>query len=92
MVKVMSRLSLIKLVWRLKNRNSKNNYNHNNLLRDTQNKRCKIWHQKHKTALAGVAQLVGRQPSKQKVTGSIPNQSTCLGCGPSLGRVQEATN
>ena len=34
-----------------------------------------------KTALTGVAQLVGHRPTKQKVTGSIPAQGTCLGVG-----------
>ena len=40
-----------------------------------------------KTALTGVAQLVGHRPTKQKVTGSIPAQGTCLGVGlvPSQG-------
>ena len=33
-------------------------------------------------ALAGVAQWVERQPANQRVTSSIPNQGTCLGCGP----------
>ena len=32
--------------------------------------------------LAGVAQWVGHHPADQRVTGSIPSQGTCLGCGP----------
>ena len=45
-------------------------------------------------ALAGVAQVVGHHPAKQKVSGLIPTQGTCLGCrfGPQSGQVQEATN
>ena len=45
-------------------------------------------------ALAGVAQLVGYHPTNQKVTGSIPGQGKCLGCGfgPQSGRVREATD
>ena len=31
--------------------------------------------------LAGVAQWIDRQPANQRVAGSIPSQSTCLGCG-----------
>ena len=31
--------------------------------------------------LTGVAQWVGRLLAKQKVTGSVPSQGTCLGCG-----------
>ena len=33
-------------------------------------------------ALAGVAQWIECQPVNQSITGSIPSQSTCLGCGP----------
>ena len=33
-------------------------------------------------ALAGVAQWIECQPVNQRVTGSIPSQGTCLGCGP----------
>ena len=33
-------------------------------------------------ALAGVAQWIECQPANQGVTGSIPSQGTCLGCGP----------
>ena len=33
-------------------------------------------------ALNGAAQWVGHCPANQKVTGSIPGQGTCLGCGP----------
>ena len=33
-------------------------------------------------ALADVAQWVERQTAKQRVTGSIPSQPTCLGCRP----------
>ena len=33
-------------------------------------------------ALAGVAQWTERWPMKQEVTGLIPSQGTCLGCGP----------
>ena len=36
-----------------------------------------------KPALAGVVQWIEHQPSKQRITGSIPSQGTCLGCGPS---------
>ena len=32
--------------------------------------------------LAGVAQWIERWPVKQKVSGLIPGQGTCLGCGP----------
>ena len=32
-------------------------------------------------ALAGVTQWIERQPVNKKVTGSIPSQGTCLGCG-----------
>ena len=32
---------------------------------------------KGKWALAGVAQLVGHRPGKQRVTGSIPGEGTC---------------
>ena len=32
-------------------------------------------------ALAGVAQWIERGPMNQRVAGSIPSQSTCLGCG-----------
>ena len=35
---------------------------------------------RNKGALAGVAQLVGHCPAKQKVAGLIPSQGTCLGC------------
>ena len=38
-----------------------------------------------KTALNGVAQLVGHQAKKLKVTGSILVQGTCLGCSPVPG-------
>ena len=33
-------------------------------------------------ALAGVAQGTECRPANQRVTGSIPIHSTCLGCGP----------
>ena len=33
-------------------------------------------------ALASMAQLAGHCPPKQKVAGSIPSQSRCLGCRP----------
>ena len=38
-------------------------------------------------APGGVAQWIERQPVNGKVTGSIPSQDTCLGCGsgPQLG-------
>ena len=44
-------------------------------------------------ALTGVAQLVGHRPAKQKVTGSVPGQGTCLGYGFCLlsGSVREAS-
>ena len=34
------------------------------------------------SALAGVAQWTECWPVNQGVTGSIPSQGTCLGCGP----------
>ena len=34
------------------------------------------------TALADVAQWIECCPVNQEVTGSIPSQVTCLGCGP----------
>ena len=37
---------------------------------------------KDDVALAGVAQWTEYRPMNQRVTGLIPNQSTCLGCGP----------
>ena len=37
---------------------------------------------KAEKALAGVAQWIECQPANQKVTGLIPSQGTCLGCGP----------
>ena len=33
-------------------------------------------------ALAGVPQLIENWPADRKFAGSIPSQSTCLGCGP----------
>ena len=33
-------------------------------------------------ALAGVAQWIKRRPVNQSITGLIPSQGTCLGCGP----------
>ena len=33
-------------------------------------------------ALAGVAQWIQHWPAHQKVTSSIPDWDTCLGCGP----------
>ena len=33
-------------------------------------------------ALPGVAQWIERCPANQRVVGSIPRQSTCLGCRP----------
>ena len=33
-------------------------------------------------ALAGVAQWIERRPTNQRVTGLVPSQGTCLGCGP----------
>ena len=35
-----------------------------------------------KVALAGIAQWIECRPVNRKVTGSIPGQDTCLGCGP----------
>ena len=32
--------------------------------------------------LAGVAQWIEHQLANHRVAGSIPNQGTCLGCGP----------
>ena len=41
-------------------------------------------------ALAGIAQWIECGPAKQRVTGSIPNQGTCVCCGPgSLWGAQE---
>ena len=37
---------------------------------------------KKKKSLAGVAQWTECRPANQKVTGLIPSQGTCLGCGP----------
>ena len=37
---------------------------------------------KRKVVLFGVAQWIECWPENQRVTGSIPNQGTCLGCGP----------
>ena len=34
------------------------------------------------TALVGVAQWIEGGTEKQRVTGSIPSQGSCLGCGP----------
>ena len=34
------------------------------------------------SALAGLVQWVGHHPAIQRVTGMIPGQGTCLGCGP----------
>ena len=34
------------------------------------------------TTLAGVAQGIEFWPINQRVTGLIPSQGTCLGCGP----------
>ena len=38
--------------------------------------------QKPTNALAGVAQWIEHQPVNQRITGTIPSQGTCLGCGP----------
>ena len=35
-----------------------------------------------KGALVGVAQWIGHQTVKQRITSLIPSQGTCLGCGP----------
>ena len=34
------------------------------------------------SALAGVAQWIECEPENQRVTGSVPSQDACLGCGP----------
>ena len=34
------------------------------------------------SALAGAAQWIEHQPANQNITGLIPSQGTCLGCGP----------
>ena len=34
------------------------------------------------SALAGVTQWIEHQPVNQRVTGLIPSQVPCLGCGP----------
>ena len=39
-------------------------------------------HKEEKTALAGVVQWIELWPKNQGVTGLIPSQGTCLGCGP----------
>ena len=39
-------------------------------------------HFKRKRALAGVTQWIEHGPVNQRVSGSIPSQGTCLGCGP----------
>ena len=39
-------------------------------------------YRKKQTALAGVAQWIEHRSANQWVTGSIPSQDTCLGCGP----------
>ena len=39
-------------------------------------------HRKLNGALAGVAQWIEHGPVKQRVSGSIPSQGTCPGCGP----------
>ena len=46
------------------------------------------------TALTSVAHLVGHHPAKQKVSGAMPSQGMCLGCGfgPWSGHVQKTTN
>ena len=41
-----------------------------------------ITNMKEPKTLAGVAPRTERQPANQRVTGSIPNQGTCLGWGP----------
>ena len=41
-----------------------------------------LGNKKQEVALAGVAQWIECQPVNWKVTGSIPGQGTCLGCGP----------
>ena len=41
----------------------------------------KLFLKYYKRALAGVAQWVEHGPVDQRVTGSIPRQSTCPGCG-----------
>ena len=45
-------------------------------------------------ALGGVAQWIECWPVNRKVTGLIPSQGTCLGCGPDSqwGGMQEATD
>ena len=39
-----------------------------------------VVHMENNPAVTYVAQVVGRRPTKGKVTGSIPGQVTCLGC------------
>ena len=36
----------------------------------------------HKLALSGVAQWIECQPENQRVSGSVPNEGTCLGFEP----------
>ena len=35
----------------------------------------------HSLVLAGVAQWIDHRTANQRVTGSVPSQGTCLGCG-----------
>ena len=51
-------------------------------------------HLRNAPALASVALLVGALSISQKVMGSVPGQSTCLGCGFNLRSrsVREATS
>ena len=39
-------------------------------------------HKELEVALAGVAQWTEHQPTNKRVSGLIPSQGTCLGCGP----------
>ena len=41
-----------------------------------------LWFNKDGIVLVGMAQWIEHWPAKLMVTGSIPSQDTCLGCGP----------
>ena len=58
------------------------------------NKKFNVFIKHINVALSGTALWIECQPVNQRVTGSIPSQSTCLGCrpGPQFGSVPEATD
>ena len=45
-------------------------------------RKCSLQLKNYFIAPGGVAQWIERWPVNQRVTGSIPSQDTCLGCGP----------